>query len=1232
MAILYLKKPKLTGTFYEYDGTYHSPSMTDENGYYKILDEYESTNINVSGTTSAKDVGDYKVTFSLANTDVMRWEDNTTSSVSYAWHITGDSGGGSGGDSETKTVLSFPSLSPITFEYDGSTHSPSISNYNSNLVSRTGTLSAKEIGSYEIWFSLIDKTNYVWEDGTTNDYVLVWHIEESVSSKTSVPKPYLIKSTFEYDGDYHSPTVSSYDNGLIMCNVTPENEVGVYWITFSLRNKGDYEWEDGTTDDIEYSWRITGSEGKLVVDFPRLSPRRFTYDGNYHSPSILNCDSSIVSYSGDIKKKEQGSYIIAFSLIDTDNYEWRDGTTSEYWIRWWINPPEEPEKTTVNRPSASPLSFTFDGNSHEVAISSYDENIISCSGTSRATDAGSYKLTFSLIDKDSYVWDNDTSSDYVINWVIKKMSHDKPYLTDKEFIYDGETHSPAVKDFFSEYMSISGVETNVNAGTYNIIVSFISPSNHEWSDGSSSPCYLEWVIHRKDISKPYLEKDSFIYNETIITPKIINFNETAMEKNEDLSATNAGEYEIVITLDDNFKWEDGSIPSIKLPWKIKRAIAKIPYLDKDLVYNSFKQSPHWIDYDIRKIIIGGINEAINVGEYDTEFSLTDNYIWEDGTLDTIIKSWKILKLGIMTPKQSNALYYNEEIQYPEWFTTLNLKNIKYTGETSGKKAGKYNVECECDDNCYFIDTGTSHCSTDWTIRKRVCYQIKGDTYLYTGEPIEAEFSAYYLDALKISGQTVGINVGKYIAEFEIIDPDNNKWASSVILTPGRNGVLEVPWYIARDIEDLDGGKAKVPIPSQSNYLVYNGEKQSPVFAGYDEEKMALLGVFPSEIGSGTYYVTFRLKDGYIWVDDTTEDKEVPWDIFPYKVPFPYILSSVADDSVLYYYEINGKRYPIWVNYRPEIMTMTGDTYDIDFSWHTTYFELKDKKNYEWVHDNDIYDIYPVHWKLTEEYVPEEEPIPSNEKKIHIPKQVNPPIEDGDIKYPEWDYYDDKAINTLGGEWEGIAAGERFVILELVPGYIWEDDTDEIKTVPWEILPADIAEEEIPNEPISIPIPEQINIPYYSGYVIYPEWDTWADYGFDIVWGTLMEVPAGQYKIKLRLKTDYIWEDGTTEDKIVYWIILPRDLEEEEIPPSSPDDPNEPDEPREPEKEIEETIPTPQNNCCCCCCSESDENTEDTIADKKDIDDLFTEDGNLSDKEYNVGEDDIASKKDIDDLF
>lgn len=1313
-----LDYPIMITNSFPYDGLRHEPNL--ENFIPEMMDK--------AGDMRAVAAGDYELVVSLKYPNSSKWESRTKNSnvtdKKYKWKI-------------TKSQFDFPTVTDLHFLYDGKEHAPNISEYNENIISIAGTPSAINAGDYCLKISLKDPNSAYWTDNTTEEREINWDIE-----KVTLEKPYLTYNEFNYNGGIHSPTVK----GLDVSRMTVSGEqsgigAGVYYVLVPLLAPNNYKWTDGSSEPLSLEWIIHGKP----IDKPYLKKNSFKYDGIEHTPTILGYKTDAMNKSGDLNATSIGEYVVIISL--KDNYEWSDGGFSPLELPWSIT------KEVVVKPTVTDTEFTYDKNIHSPKISSYNKNTITTIGTLSERNAGEYSIIFSLKDKKNASWEDGTKDDIIIPWAIHKKSVIKPTLINVTFVYNGGKQSPKVvctenalyvggnannvdisnllsRNYLIYYF---GYNSAIDANNYFLRFNLTDSANYEWEDGSIAPVVLDWTIKKKPIQKPYLDyeqffysgetkrvtvigydnrkmtylspiygdypnpvfsavqlgeyeitiglfvtryitysngyayatkiynyewddgdtsttltlkwriipceldypyliKDEYIYTGNSIRPSVFGYNYKIMSPKGDMSAINAGNYGISYVLIDtkNYKWKEGVIEGKVLPWRINKAKlskTKLPYLKNNLIYTSSKQSPHWLDYDIRKFKIGGTNEAINVGVYYTEFTPTDNYTWEDGTTTPITRVWKIEKLGLSIPKQSQPLYYNGERQSPQWINTLNhLNNIKITGETYAINVGEYYVNFECDDNCYFIDTGNNRCNTYWKIKKRICYKLVGEKYRYTGELIQSQWHAVNIDALRISGQTSGINVGEYIAKFEIIDPANNRWADWIKLSPGGNGagIQEVPWYIVDDGK-YNETKNKVPIPYQSNYLVYNGEKQSPEFAGYNKDKMILIGGIPSEIDAGIYYVTFKLKSGYVWVDNTTEEKTVPWRIYPQKVPFPYILTSESDGTGMYYYELEGKRYPIWVKYRPEIMTMTGDTYDVDFSWHTTNFELKDKKNYEWIKNNDAYEVYPVTWKLSRAY--KRDPVAWNGRKVRIPRQANRPIEDGTTKYPKWGYYDNTAIHNLGGEWEGVIAGKRYVILELVPGYIWEDNTDEIKAVPWWIY--EVGEkEEGDTELIPIPIPNQIYPPYYNGRVQYPEWDIWADYGFDVVWGTLMEVPAGQYKIKLRLKTGYIWEDGTTEDKIVTWVILPYEYVEEDEPIE------EPIVPKKPEPEIEEQ---PEDiihgeNCCCCCCTGSITKDDEGIADKSDIDDLFANSG----IEYDIGEDynieDIASESDIDDLF
>ena len=65
------------------------------------------------------------------------------------------------------------------------------------------------------------------------------------------------------------------------------------------------------------------------------------------------------------------------------------------------------------------------------------------------------------------------------------------------------------------------------------------------------------------------------------------------------------------------------------------------------------------------------------------------------------------------------------------------------------------------------------------------------------------------------------------------------------------------------------------VPIVTTNLTYNGKVQSPTIYGYNENTMTIGGT-TSAVNPGSYTITFTLKDGYCWADDTTTAKSVIW--------------------------------------------------------------------------------------------------------------------------------------------------------------------------------------------------------------------------------------------------------------------------------------------------------------------------------------------------------------------
>lgn len=155
--------PTVTGTTYTYDGTAQGPTISS----------YDTDEVTLSGNATATNVGTYTVILSLTSITNYVWSDTTTAPKATNWSI-------------IPATVAVPSLTTSSFTYDGTAQSPTISTYDSTIISATGDLSATNAGNYTITFSLINQ-NVTWMDGTTLAKTATWSIAKAAGSLSISP-------------------------------------------------------------------------------------------------------------------------------------------------------------------------------------------------------------------------------------------------------------------------------------------------------------------------------------------------------------------------------------------------------------------------------------------------------------------------------------------------------------------------------------------------------------------------------------------------------------------------------------------------------------------------------------------------------------------------------------------------------------------------------------------------------------------------------------------------------------------------------------------------------------------------------------------------------------------------------------------------------------------------------------------------------------------------------------
>lgn len=133
--------------------------------------------------------------------------------------------------------------------------------------------------------------------------------------KVSLDKVTIVKDTFEYTGSDITPTLNNVNSNIEVTGNTTAKNVSNNTITAKIKDKTNYEWKDGSNDDLTINWSITqatpdytvptgltGVKGETLIDV--TLPDRFTWN-----------DASTVLTAGI------HTYKATYTPVDTTNYK-----------------------------------------------------------------------------------------------------------------------------------------------------------------------------------------------------------------------------------------------------------------------------------------------------------------------------------------------------------------------------------------------------------------------------------------------------------------------------------------------------------------------------------------------------------------------------------------------------------------------------------------------------------------------------------------------------------------------------------------------------------------------------------------------------------------------------------------------------------------------------------------------------------------------------------------------
>ncbi|MBQ0157150.1 MAG: hypothetical protein KBT22_11365, partial [Bacteroidales bacterium] len=246
-----------------------------------------------------------------------------------------------------------------------------------------------------------DTDNYEWSNGTVAPVEYAFEI-----GKAKVELPAESDSVFVYNGKVQ--TYELPENPLYIVAGNVQTKVGKYTVSISLTDTDNYEWSNGTVAPVEYAFEI----GKAKIEIPAKLDSVFVYNGKEQTYEMPENPLYIVA--GNVQTKV-GKYTVSVSLVDSDNYEWSNGTVTPVEYSFEIG------KAKVEIPAELDSVFVYNGKEQTYEL---PENPLYAVAGNVQTEIGVYSVWVSLVDKVNYVWSDSSDADLSYEFVINNPAKD----------------------------------------------------------------------------------------------------------------------------------------------------------------------------------------------------------------------------------------------------------------------------------------------------------------------------------------------------------------------------------------------------------------------------------------------------------------------------------------------------------------------------------------------------------------------------------------------------------------------------------------------------------------------------------------------------------------------------------------------------------------------------------------------------------------------------------------
>lgn len=887
-----VERPVIVERAFVYDGQPHSP----------VFEGFDEELMWADGRTGVTDATWLLIGINLKDPDNYQWPDGTSEEKLYAWWI-------------DPMSLAIPQRTDTEqFVYDGSEHAPVIGGFDDTLMVMSGETSAVGAGEHTIVFELVSPGNYVWEGDDKwaeepSPKTLVWTID-----RASLAMPYLEEDSFVYSGDEIQPAIAGLTELMNVYGCESATYVGKYETLVELTDPDNYQWEDGSTEDLRLKWQIT----KAIIEVPYLESDELTYNGRTQVVNILGFDEDTMVLTGITEAMEVGSYSVKIDLADRDNYEWSGGNTRTKTLSWKI------VKAKLDVPTLKNTVLTYNGEEQDAVLEGFDEDVMTIvSGTTKGTEAGSYSVTIALIDKENYEWNHwlHHTKDRTIEWEIVPMELSVPEMVDSDYVYDGTQKSANLVGFDPDLMELEGTMSSTDAGIFLVEITLKDNVNYRWDDGTTESQYVIWMIDRIRVDVPTLSEYTFTYDGTEQGPVVTGYDTAVVSLTGTFSATEVGEYVITADIIDqnNYWWNlpvsfsRGPADPVDISWNIEKAPVEFtaPEAVEGLMYTGEPQvliTPGYTEDGVIWYSTDGkhystmLPSGVDDRDYKIYYKITADENHEDVEA---VKLNAVISPALISAYAQDQSYAYDGLEHG--FGVVSVATVN--GQQYTVRYGYSEGSCTKKDAPVMTDANV----------RTIYYVINADHHeTYRGSyelcvrPVEGVMEVYPAGAeglvYNFGAQSLLISPACSSTGTVLYSIDGTEY-SEAIPAVADAGSYTVYCYSKGDVNHLDTPvislpvtidrlTVDVPVVTDTEYI-YDGEAHRPTIVA-DNINSFGQGVFGS-VFPGEFTFTYSLvdEDNMCWSDGTTAPREFGWRIYALDPGFTEYPTGVEADYTGY---------------------------------------------------------------------------------------------------------------------------------------------------------------------------------------------------------------------------------------------------------------------------------------------------------------------------------------------